>query len=214
MATPRGGLPWIWVSWIVGLLAGEQQCEYAAWFKSHYRYEKRPDETFDTAAWTADHTALVRQRSRELVDDGWRVRLENENAFRLKGAAAILSGKPDIVAFRDGVVRIVDGKTGQQRDRDYHQVLVYLLAVPKCWPELKGHAFEGEVFYRTGPVPIGGHELTPERIAAIGDAVKRIAASVGPEPVPSPMECARCDLAGCAARIESAVTEVAVPELF
>jgi hypothetical protein len=210
MATARGGLPWIWISWLTPILAGEQQCIYAAWFKSHYRYTKVPDPTFDMAAWTADHTDLVRRRATALIDEGWTVRLENENAFRLKGATAIVAGKSDIVPIRDRAVRIIDGKTGQQKGRDWWQVLLYLFAIPRCWPELADHTFEGEICYRTTSVPIGGHELTPERIQAIGAAVKAVAAASVPTPVPSAAECSRCDLADCTARATALVAEATV----
>lgn len=212
MAPPRGGLPFVYATWVTPILAGEQECVYASWFKANYRYSKRDDGTFNLAAWTADHTALLRQRCAELTADGWRVRVENENAFRLKGAVALLAGKPDLIALKDGVVRVVDIKTGQPRNRDWHQVLVYLFAVPKCWPELAGHAFEGEVRYRTHGIPIAGRELTRERVQAIADAIKAVAALEQPTPRPSAGECRFCDVGDCTARIEGGVAETAVAE--
>ena len=214
MATPRGGLPFVYVTGLTGILAGEQQCTYASWFKAKYRYTKRPDETFNLAAWTTDHTRLLQRRAEELQAEGWRVRLENENAFRLKGDHALLAGKPDLIATRDGVVRIVDAKTGQPKNRDWHQVLIYLFAVPRVWPELRGHAFEGEVYYQTHRIPIGGHELTAERIAAIAAAIRAVAAAIEPVPVPSAAECRWCDVADCTVRIESAIAEATVAEGF
>lgn len=208
--SPRSGRPFVWVTWLTGLLAREQQCVFASWHKAHFRYAKLPDSTFDSAAWTADHAALVQRRAGELVDEGWRVRIENENAFRLKGQSAIVAGKMDIVALRDGVVRIVDAKTGQQKHRDFFQLLIYLFALPKCWPELADHAIEGEVCYRDHTVPIGGHELTATRIAEIAAAVKAVAAAAPPQPVPSAGECGRCDVASCTARVDSDIVETAV----
>jgi len=210
MATARGGLPWIWCSWLLPVLSGENQCVYAPWFKSHYRYTKVADASFDRDAWTADHTALLRQRAIELEAEGWHVRLENENTFRLKGSTAIVTGKPDIVAIRGDVVRVVDAKTGQQRGRDWWQVLIYEFAIPKCFEDLARHRFEGEVCYRSGPVAVRSHELTAERIDAIVAAVKAVAATVAPTPVPSAAECGRCDLADCTARVSTPVAEALV----
>lgn len=212
MATPRGGLPFVYTTWITGLLAGEQECVYASWFKANYRYSKREDTSFDLAAWSADHTKLLRERVAELTADGWRVRVENENAFRLKGATALLAGKPDLVALKNGTVRVVDVKTGQPRNRDWHQVLVYLFAVPKCWPELAGYQFEGEVRYRNHGIPIAGRELTAERVQAIVDTIKAVAATTQPAPRPSAGECRWCDVGDCQARIEGGVPETAVAE--
>src|SRR4051812_20477199 len=205
MATPRDGLPFVYATWIVGILAGEQECVYAPWFKSTHKYTKRDDGTFNLAAWTADHTALLKERRDELVADGWRVRVENENAFRLKGAAALLAGKPDLIALKDGTARIVDIKTGQVRNKDWWQTLVYMFAVPKCWPELAGMAFEGEVRYRTHGIPINGRELTPERVRAIADAIKAVSAQTAPAPQPSAAECRFCDVGDCTARVKGGV---------
>jgi CRISPR/Cas system-associated exonuclease Cas4 (RecB family) len=202
----------VWVSWLCPLLAGEAQCSYAAWMKSRYRDVKRSDPTFDLAAWNAAHTALLARRTQELLDTGWRVRIENENAFRLKGASAILAGKPDLLALREGVVRVIDGKTGQPKNRDWHQCLIYMWAVPKVWPEFTGWTIEGEVAYLTHAIPIAAQELSRERIDAIGAAMKAVAGSATPEPHPSAAECARCDLDGCRARIEGGIAEAMVAE--
>ena len=53
--------PFIWVSWLSKLMAGEKQCEWASWFRSHYIWEKVPSG-LDLAKWTADHAQLLRAR--------------------------------------------------------------------------------------------------------------------------------------------------------
>jgi len=32
--------PYIWVTWLTKLMAGEAQCEWASWFKAHHKYDK------------------------------------------------------------------------------------------------------------------------------------------------------------------------------
>src|SRR2546426_12613973 len=59
VAQPREG-PYIWVTWLSKLLAGEAHCEWALWFKAHHKYDKRLDESFDLASWAARHAELVR----------------------------------------------------------------------------------------------------------------------------------------------------------
>src|SRR5438094_6799676 len=118
MSAPRTGKPFVYTTWLTPLLAGEMQCQYAAWFRAHYQYAKRPDTTFNLAAWNAEHTKLLDRRRRELEADGWKVTLENVNAFRLNGATAILAGKPDLIASRNNSWLVVDTKTGQQRNKD------------------------------------------------------------------------------------------------
>ena len=57
----RRSSPYIWVTWVTWLsklLAGENSCEWASWFKAHHEsgsYQKVPS-TFDQAAWQMEHT--------------------------------------------------------------------------------------------------------------------------------------------------------------
>src|SRR5262245_20687544 len=93
---PRGDKPYCWVTWVTGLLAGEAFCEYAAWFKSHFKYEKRPSD-FSLAAWQVEHAALVKATADRMKADGWIVTIEHQNGFRLTGKSAVLAGKPDVI---------------------------------------------------------------------------------------------------------------------
>lgn len=209
----RPGLPFVWVTWIAGLLAGDTQCTYAPWVKAHYsKYEKRPD-TFDSAAWMTAHTALLERRWRQLEAEGYLCHLENVNSFRLKGAAAILAGKPDLIAVRDGVIKVVDAKTGQVRRKDYWQILLYMFALPRVWPEWATHTIEGEAYYSGQPgIPIRSSELNREKIQAIAAAIKAVADPNQPVPTPSAAECRYCDVASCAARIETEIATGAVAD--
>ena len=201
---PKDGKPYVWVSWLSKLLAQDDQCHYAAMIKSRYRYEKRPDPTFDVAAWSEQHTQLLAARANALMHDGWTISLENENAFRLIGTTAILGGKPDAIARKDDRVRIVDAKTGAQRRAHFWQVLLYLYAVPRKWPEYAHALIDGEVCYGTPdalvPVAVPAYELTSERVKQFGALIQLVATHEF-APTPSAVECRYCDIAACAARI-------------
>ena len=55
MPVVRDG-PYIWVTWLTKLMVGENSCEWAAWFKSHFQgYDKVPND-FDVTAWQMAHT--------------------------------------------------------------------------------------------------------------------------------------------------------------
>jgi CRISPR/Cas system-associated exonuclease Cas4 (RecB family) len=198
--TPRHGLPFIWPTWITGLLSGDKQCEFAPWYRAHYRYEKRQDGTFDSAAWTAAHNALVKVRLAELLADGWTCTLEAQNDFRLKGKAALLSGKPDIVAVRGAEALVVDCKTGKPRNSDFFQVLIYMVALARTRPDLP--TLRGEVCYSDHRIPIAADALTPEREAHIFAALRRVGGNERPRTTPSAQECAFCDVADCRDRVE------------
>ena len=60
MATKRDGV-FVWITWLSRVMAGEQSCEWASWFKAHYEnYHKAPSD-FDTAKWNIEHTLQLRR---------------------------------------------------------------------------------------------------------------------------------------------------------
>jgi len=189
--TPRGGKNFVWVTWLSGVLAGDKQCVWAPWFRSTFRYDKRPDGSFNLAAWSADHSALVNTRRHELEADGWTVTLESENAFRLHGKTAILAGKPDLIARRGTHYLVVDGKTGKQRHSDFWQVLIYLVALPKTFG---AGQWRGEVCYKDQRIQIEPEELTPERVEQIYGLLRTCGSPERPLRTPSKQECHFCDI--------------------
>ena len=197
--TPRKGKPWIFVTWLTGLLAGKAQCEWAAWYRARFKYDKVQSD-FDLAAWTTAHDALVLQRAREFEADGWKVQRENQNWVRVTGEHAVLVGKPDLIASQGGQFTIADGKSGDTNPKDWHQMLLYLYMVPMAWkrPTLR---MTGEVFYVGHRIEIFPEEFTADLKSTAFALVRRIA---GPEPlkrVPSIPECTRCDIADCPDRM-------------
>jgi hypothetical protein len=209
--TKRPGVPYVWCSWLVKALAGESQCLYQPWLKAHFKYDKRPDTTFNLAAWTAEHDALVQTRAKELRSQGWIVTLERQNALKLQGKTAILAGQPDLVAVRDGDTLVVDGKTGQQRHADWWQVLIYMLILPRVREDLVG--LRGEVCYKDHRIAVEPHELTTARAESIYALVREVAATIPLPTMPSQKECAWCDIADCQARyVETGHERVLVSE--
>lgn len=193
MATKRTGLPYIYVTWLAKLLGG-QQCLWSAWFKAHFKYDKHEEQAMDLVKWNRDHNALMARRRKRLEVEGWTVSVEEQNAFRLEGKSAIVAGKPDLVAVKDGQVLVVDGKTGRQRESDIWQVLFYLYALPKSRPDLVG-ALVGEVEYRNGDaITVTPDELAGERMEAIVDLIQIVAADTPPKRVPSRPECKVCNI--------------------
>lgn len=189
--TQRKGLPYIYATWLTGLLAGEQSCVFSPWIRSHFQIEKRPS-TFNFAAWKVDHTALLNKRVAELKSDGWTVTVEDQNAFKLTGTSAILAGKPDIVARKGARVLVDDAKTGAVRDSNSVQVALYMLVLPIVWkqPTL---TLEGNVTYKDQRIPIRWEEVQPIR-EKLFSLIRQIGSDVRPDAVPSEKACAFCDV--------------------
>lgn len=199
--------PYTWVTHITGLLSGDDSCRWAAWAKTQFTYEKRPDANAENlATWKAEHADLVAKRAAELRAEGWTVTLEDQNEITLQGRATTLAGKPDIVAVQGLDVLTVDGKTGQRKGKDIWQVRIYQMALPLTGRFPEGSRFIGEVLYKDGSQPLG--PLTADDRARILALIAEVGASFVPEKVPSARECRFCNIAACTDRVVDAAAPV------
>ena len=194
--TPRRR-PYVYVTWITKLLSGESSCWWAAWYKSTHKYEKRPDDGFDSVGWNKKHDALTDAREAELIADGWVTRKEDAAEFTLKGAGADLAGKPDLVGLKDGTALVIDAKSGKPKKADHWQVLIYMFALPMSW--LKSHTLVGEVVRPDG-IREDVRPITAAEREQIIAAVRKVTAKEPPAPDPGPRECRFCDILHCPTR--------------
>lgn len=208
MSTPRARLPYLWVTWATGLLAGDKHCLWAAWFKARFKYQA-VDDGFRLEAWKAQHDALVAQTVTEYTAAGLAVMVEDQNAFVLRGRTLILAGKPDLVAVRapgadhptaPGIV--IDCKTGKVRSSDYWQVLLYMFAVPQTREGVSTLA--GEVRYPDHAVSVHAAELDTVARGRIVTLLAQVGADPVPPRTPSAAECRFCNIpkSECPARVE------------
>lgn len=197
--------PYIWVTWIASLLAGDNHCEWAAWFRAHYRHEKRPS-TFDEVKWRAGHAAMLHARVESLNREKYQVFVETQNKFNLRGRIATVGGTPDIVALRKNDAWVIDCKTGKPKDSHFFQVLIYMMVLPLTHPACGGRYLAGEIQYPDYSVLILPDKLTDTLKTQITTAIERIARSEAPMKVPSPWECSNCpvDTCDCPERINDA----------
>ena len=84
MPRPRES-PYVWVTWLARLLAGEASCEWASWFRSHHQDWAKPPTDFDSTQWMLDHTALVNQARESREKLGYTVFTEGQNSFPAPG---------------------------------------------------------------------------------------------------------------------------------
>jgi hypothetical protein len=203
------------VTWLSKLLGGNE-CLWSAWFKSRYRYDKVEEMAGDLVEWNRQHNELMARRRRELEREGWTVTVEQQNDFKIEGRLAVVAGKPDIVAVKDGLALVVDGKTGRRRDADLWQVYFYLYALPKVKPALVGLMLEGEVQYAKGDerISLTPIELEGERMDRIVRLIEVVAGDTPPDKAPSRYECERCNIGSrdCQDRVTREREAVAVGE--
>ena len=136
-----------------------------------------------------DHTALVNEARESGEKLGYKVFTEDQNFFTLRGKAATLAGKPDLIAVKVNDLVIVDAKTGKPNPAHSIQVLTYMYAVPRALPEYKGMEFRGHILYPDSKVQIPVSGPGRQFIDRLGALVRRLADENPARKVSSASEC-------------------------
>lgn len=202
MAETRNS-PYVWVTWLSKVMAGEQSCLWAPWFRSHHQNYHKLNGDLDLARWNVEHTRLLTETRTALLRTGAEVRVEGQNSFRYAHASGgTLAGKPDIVAINDTGVMICDCKTGRPRISDRIQVMIYMLTLPYCQPKLAVYSIQGKVIYRDSEVLVPAASVDDRFGQHFDYFMNLIVAPDSPPPSPSSGECRFCDIGGddCAVR--------------
>ena len=212
MAELRRNGPYIWVTWLTRLLVGENSCEWAAWFRAQHEGWSwaRVASGFDLVGWQMAHTSGINGNRRCWEDLGYAVYTENQNGFALKGRAATLGGKPDLIARKGASGTIIDVKTGRASQSHVAQVMPYMYAVPKAMGRHHGVDFDDRVAYSNHEVEIPASAVDERFIRNLSALVQRLSAGEPARRVPGQQECGFCDIssADCTERVaEDAVTE-------
>ena len=191
---PRG--PYIWVTWLTRLLAGENACEWAAWFKAQHtgRSWQKARGTFEQANRQVEHTAQLNSYRQRLEDQGFTVWTENQNSFVLNGRSASIGGKPDLIATNGADAFVVDIKTGNPSTSHMVQVMLYQYMVPKALKQYKGALFNGRVAYPDHEIEIPASAVDERFVGHVTELVRRLAAGTPTRRVPSYQECRFCDI--------------------
>jgi PD-(D/E)XK nuclease superfamily len=198
--------PYIWVTWLAPLLSGSHHCQWSAWFKANFKFDKDSDDSF-LADWNMKHNALLNQRAKHLEDQGYQVFVEDENYFQIlsKDKKTVISGKADIVAIKGSEVIVEDCKTGRKRDFDPMQVLLYMILLPA--PGGPDHCrkkdIEGRLIYGDEMIDVPSALLTKDFKDAFRQLVGVVSKAEPARKVPSQRECRFCKISSvyCPERI-------------
>jgi hypothetical protein len=214
LTTPRVE-PYVWVSWITKILAGEASCIWSAWLRAHYQTAKSANG-FDIGSWQMDHTAMIRKAAQDHERQGYKVWTEGQNLFMLKGRSGTLSGKPDVVAVKDNAGWIVDTKTGSPRASDRIQTMVYMWALPKAHPAFAEVIFDGKVVYKSGFIVVSAQDIDELFVRRVGELMREICSDAEPHKAPSFGECQYCPvtLDNCVDRIQTETVNQGETEEF
>lgn len=177
-------------------MVGETSCEWAAWFKAHHesRSYKKVPSGFDEATWHLNHTALLNRIQDDLEDEGTLVHTEGQNRFALRGSSATLGGKPDLITTYGDKGTIYDAKTGNPSPSHHIQVMLYMYAIPRALRQYEGVEFDGKLVYPDHEVVVPSSAIDQTFIGNLGQLIRRLSSVTPARKVPSPIECAFCNL--------------------
>ena len=193
--TVKRNQPYILVTWLSKIMAGEQACLWASWFKAHYQDYPKVQSGFDLARWNIEHTRLLVGTRGRLSARGAEVRVEGQNAFKYWHASgAILAGKPDIIAIADGEAVVIDCKTGRPKVSDEVQVQIYMAVLPACFPQLADYRVRGCVMYGDHEIDIPPKAVDARFVKLLDYFVNLLASESPPPKAPSTRECLFCDI--------------------
>jgi len=219
--TRQRDAPYVWVTWLSKLMAGEVRCQWAPWFRTHHTEFARAPSDFQLAAWTAEHTQLLDELVKECQARGEGTYKEDQNRFRGRRPSGLtIAGMPDLIAIDNtGRATIYDAKTGKPRQSDILQVMLYMMCLPYASPLYKGKELRGCVVYKSGdrsPIPAGAIDEAFQKNVTY--FLNTLEASAAPDRTPSAMECRFCDItkADCSERVEPedvGLEQVAEPEI-
>jgi predicted RecB family nuclease len=201
----RRDVPFVSVSWLAKLMAGNTACEWSAWFRANYQSWSKPPSTFNQATWQMQHTRALREL-RAQQDPGERVTVESQNEFWYRRQSGlVLKGKPDLVVSRGPVGKVFDAKTGMARTSDTVQVMIYMYCLPRCVEVHDGVEFAGCVVYSDQRVEIPAEAVNSEFAEHLHECLDMLEASIAPARAPSLSECRFCDIArpDCPDRMET-----------
>lgn len=207
-----------WPTWLAGLFSGDDHCRYAAWYKGHFKYTKVPQTEADLTSMRGHmqvHEEGLQAEAARLQASGAKVYIEDANAFTVRGNAADLAGKMDLISVTEDAAEVVDVKGGRKYDKHVAQVILYLLFGVRHLPHVAHLAgkVSGRVHYTGGR---GDVLITPEQAEDMRPRyvrmIQELAAETPPPAAPSKRGCQFCDIAHCQYRFtERPVTDAPPP---
>lgn len=199
--------PYVWATWLRSLISGEASCEWAAWFRAHNKFTKRPNTSDDgqLALWQIEHTALLSSTRDRLRREGYTVYLEQQNAFKVISPIGTLAGKPDIIAIKGREAWVMDVKTKSVKVKDRAQVMLYMWALKHSnLINYRNLTFDGRLINPNSEVIIPSDEVTPSFVDGLRSLLRRVCDDKPPYAAPSGGECRFCDISSddCSVRMD------------
>ena len=137
------------ITWLPKLIVGLERCEWKIRFQVHHdgRTWQKLASDFDLTRYNLEHTELVRLCTEEYEQRGFTVTVEAQNRFKRYVGGATVSGRPDLVAWRDDEAVIGDARAAKQNPSHEIQVMQGMTWMTNPDPRFRKAKLSGEVYY-------------------------------------------------------------------
>lgn len=189
MAEERNS-PYIWVTWLAKIMSGDTTCHWQGWFRTKNKLTEKQPSDFDLIGWTIEHTRMLTELKEKLIKENHKPIIEEFVKYEIPNSDAVICGKPDcVVETKDNIV-IYDCKTGNEKDSDKVQVMLYMYILSKG--EFGGKQIKGIIIYKDNKIEISLPENFEENFNFFVD---RLISEESPVKNPGD-DCKFCDITG------------------
>ena len=209
MAVRRDQL-YVHPTWLARLMAGDANCEWATWYRAHYRDWSRPPSDFDEAKYTLEHTSLARELRDQRGPDE-KLFFERQSSFWYTHRSGVrMSCTPDLVSVNGAQDCIYDARAGQPRAFHKLQILIFMYTAARCENmAFYGRRFAGGLHYAGQSIAIAAEETDGAFEEKFDFWLNLLAADQPLQRFPSQQECRLCNIgkADCPDRLAEAAIE-------
>ena len=145
ITAPRRKQPFIYVTWLRNYLIGDNLCRWSIWHRIYHQYEAAKSD-FDSVHYNMEHSTFRHETQQRYIKEGYEV--IPEMPVTIYGDIAVMKGKIDLVAIREGRNLIIEVKTGKPRAADKIQLMLYIWGLPKTYSRFRGVSFDGLLVYK------------------------------------------------------------------
>jgi len=142
--------PFIWVSWLSKVMAGEVSCHWQTWFQTHNQLTEKQPSDFNLANWKIKHTKLLTELKEKLIEEKMSPLIEREIRYQIPESNTTIKGKIDCKIEKDDEIIVYDCKTGNERTSDQTQVMIYMYLLSKK----EDKKIKGKVIYNEREIEI------------------------------------------------------------
>lgn len=212
MAVRRDQL-YVYPTWLARLMTGEVSCEWATWYRAHYKDWNRPLSDFDEARYQMEHTRLAREMRLKRDPTQEKLFVERQGTFWYTHSSGIrISGTPDLVSLNPVENCIYEAKAFKPHSSHRLQVLIYMYCAARSDnAAFRGKRFAGLLQYKDYSQYIEPGEASGQFEELFNYWLNLLASNKPLEKTPSEQECRFCNigLLDCPERLAETSTDEA-----